>query len=302
MIFENRNGMYLTYMSNGSAENHHLQQNIVEIKRFIMATTLTAFYQSLYSKNFYKEVATQHKGSGFKFIALHSLVTIIFFSVAIYISFPKGTDGEIDKLLSDVPVFTMKNNELSIDRPSPVYLWKDEKDKDSKKALIDTETDYSNLSAEELFDWMKSENIAFLVTKKMAVIDEEQKNKHTVVEYKEFKLEKDKAYVFGKNEIKEIGKKVITYAIPVLIIFAYLFYFVYRIIQMLIYSAIAVFINNLMKANLEYDALQRIASYAIWPAIVVSLTATALDFELKMFISIIIVINYIFFAIKSAKA
>lgn len=81
--------------------------------------------------------------------------------------------------------------------------------------------------------------------------------------------------------------------------FSMLLLLIWRLIQVLIYGAVAFGIANLMKIKTDYSTMMRIAAVAITPMIVTdAIIILSYNFEIPIFLSIVFVLIYLFYALR----
>ena len=78
--------------------------------------------------------------------------------------------------------------------------------------------------------------------------------------------------------------------------------FIYRLVQMLIYALVGMIFANIVKANLEYVTLVRLAAVSITPVIILNAVRRMLDISVPYIglLSFLIAMGYLFFAVKAS--
>lgn len=259
-----------------------------------MPFTIKALVLSLFSAKFYREVAHNQKGIGFKFLALISFIVTIYTSVSLYTFIEISHKQDIDDFITGLPVITLeKEGGISIDQPSP-YVMGDEGD---DFIIIDTEN-YNSASADTILAMMKEKEIEVFVTKNNLYMNKNQ-NETRIYDLSD---KRDESYVVTHEIIREYGEKIKTYAFPFIILMIFGGVFVYKMLQMVLYSLVGFVINSMRKVKLENNSIHRISSYAIWPSMLVGIILGQAGLEFYTWSSILITILYILYGMKSATA
>jgi hypothetical protein len=258
-----------------------------------MKKFIRALYQSFYSRDFYREAALQWKGTGIGLLSGLALLWALYIGLSI-LTIP-GNEYEKFKadLINQTPQVTIENGALSIDKPVPYSI---NFEREEKIAVIDTSEAASNLSLDQVLEKMRSEKIAFFATKHQ-VVTLKNDNESRIYDLKDVK----EKITFGKTEVtKWIGILEII-IIPLIAIFMFGGLLVYKILQMLTYSLGTMLIDKFIKSGLEYGAMQRITSCAIFPATILGGVFAIAGSDLPFLLSLIGTLVFITFGLKSAK-
>ena len=259
-----------------------------------MANTFKALSQSLYQKSFYREVAANKNSNPFLFLLLISFIQVVQISVILLVSAASIPNHLIDNLVNQTPVVTVQDGKLSIDKASPYKIIVD----DEVLAIIDTEN-YNDKSADSIFKTMKDNNWQALVTQTKIYA------KKSSGEFRVYDLSDNsgnrKIIKFDKNDVRQWAKIGVKIAIPFIAIFLFIGIFAYKIIQMFIYSVIALIINAVCNARLEYNSLMCFSAYALWPSLLAGIILSLAGINIWTLFSIIITAGYLIFAINSSK-
>jgi len=259
-----------------------------------MNYNIIALKDSLYSSQFYRRTAAMRSDNGFGFLAIIALIQTIVLSVTIAAAMLMISKADIDGFINQTPEVTLQNGQLSIDQPSPYRITAG----DTPIIIIDTEN-YNEKSAEFIFNEMREKKLAALVTKTKIYTRKDNNN-----EYRVYDLSEDSSkeiIKFNKDDVRKWAKMASIILLPLAAIFIFFGVWVYKIIQMLIYSVVGLIINSMLKRNLTYSTIQRLTSYCLWPPTLFITLIGFANFEVMTLISIIITIGYIYFAVKSAE-
>jgi hypothetical protein len=216
---------------------------------------------SFFSKDLYRDVGLNWRGTCFGYLLLLLAVCWIPGMVMIHLSLSEFVKNEAPKLISQVPTFTIKDGIASIDEPQPYYIMVP--DSNEVFAIIDT-TGIVTSPADS--------NAYALITKTEIIYRENdiQTRTFSFAEIKNFTLDQAKL-----NKGLETFRKI---AVPVTYPFVLAFSYVYRIIQALIYAAVGLLFAQGFRTKIEYPAMLRLAIVAVTPAIIVNTIATIAGF------------------------
>jgi hypothetical protein len=222
-----------------------------------------------------------------------ALICTLFVTLS-FLTIPKGEYSKFKtQLISQVPNVIIENGALSIDRAIPYYFTFE---REERIAVIDTSDTASNMSLDAILAKMKNEKIvAFVGRHKIVTLkDNNQSRVYDLTEVKE-KL------TFGQTEVAKLINVLEIFLLAFMPIFMFLFFWVYKIFQMLIYSLFAMLIDKFVKSGLEYTALQRITTCAIFPATIIGVIFSITGSGLPFILSFIGTLVFIFFGIKSVN-
>jgi hypothetical protein len=238
---------------------------------------------SFFSKSLYRDVGKNWRGTGllylFIILALLWIPTIIKGQLAT----SAWVNGDSKEITKQIPAITINKGQVSTDVPNP-HVIKDPKT-GTDIAIIDTTGAYQNLdtSAAKL-----------LLTKSKLFVrrSETDSQAYDISGVQSFYL--DHAKVDGWLAT---GK---TWFIPVLYPLALIFSFIFRAIQILIYAVVGLAFARMLKANLDFKTLMRLAAIAITPVLVLNLVFEFLPGRIPWWIilGVIVALGYLFFAVK----
>lgn len=239
---------------------------------------------SFYSKEFYRDAAKNWGFASFVYL----LILIILCSVPGLIKINSGLNIFMNvyakKTIDQFPVVTMKGGELSIDKPSPHFI----KDPDGKINIIvfDTAGQFASPDAAAA---------RILVTKTSVIMAKSEAETRT---YDLSEIKKD--FSFSKENLDEWAgyiKYLIYIIAPVIWIFVYLV----RILQALLFAIVGLIFVKILKSGLTYGKLIIVSIMAITPAVIIKtlLSAAGVSIPHWWLLSTIISCGYLFFAIRS---
>ena len=270
-----------------------------------MKKFIRTLYQSFYSREFYNDVAHKWTGTGIGLLAWLSLIGTIFLCVTLFIAMNTMSSSYNDfkaELINQVPQVTVDNGTLSIDRPTPYYIAFNDTDDETgepvteKLALIDTSDAATQMNIDQILAKMHEENLKVFVARHQ-VVTIQKENEFRIYDLKD---QKEKLS-FGKKEVENwVGMMELIF-LPFMAAILFLFVWVYKIIQMLLYSLLAMLLEKFVKSGIEYEAMQRITTCAIFPATIIGAVLTFIGLDLPFFVSFLIISILITFGLKSAK-
>ena len=249
---------------------------------------LHPFVLSFFSKDLYADVAHNWKGAAFLYLGLLLIVCWLPNAIKITSGVSKLAK-QAPQLLDQIPDITITNGEVSVNEPMPLSI-KNPKTGETI-GIIDTTGQTTSLA---------NTGASFLLTKHSLIL-KDQPNSASVRIYdlsnvKEFSLTKDRM----ARWLSLAGTLLPVVVIPFVLIASY----VYRLVQALIYAAIGLIFNSVLKAGLKYPALIRLSFIAVTPVVILDtirdLAGIAIPFW--TFICFLIAMAYLFFGVRVSRA
>jgi len=245
-----------------------------------------AIYLSFYSKNLYRDVATNWGGKAFLYLLMIVALSWVLFTYQFQHSLNMIYAANADKLVAQMPVVTIKDGKISTPEERPYVIH----DPETKQvfAVIDTTGKYTSL------DEAKAE---VLVTQTQII------SRHNENQIRTTSLPNKLNMVIVPETVNAIVKRYLN--------FAWIFFFVifvvagyaYRLIQALIYSIIGKIFGVIAKVPLSYGQILQIAMVAITPVIVVATIFDffAIQFAYQLLFYFILAMIYLFYGIVANR-
>ena len=243
------------------------------------------FVLSFFSKDLYSDVAHYWKGGTFLYLGL--LLIVCWTPNAIRITRGVSTfTAQAPEFLDQIPDITITNGEASVNKPMPHFI-KNPKTGETI-GIIDTTGQTTSLA---------NTGASFLLTKNSLLMREQPRSASARVydlsNVKEFSLTRDRM----ERWVDLAGTFLPVVIIPVVLVFSY----VYRLVQALVYAAIGLIFNSVLKTGLNYSALIRLSLIAVTPVVILDtirdLAGVAIPFW--AFICFLIAMGYLFFGVRS---
>lgn len=255
-----------------------------------MKNSLHALYQSFYSRELYRNAAYQWQGRGLGLLAWLALFITLSY-VALALMFAGVYADYKEQVLAQAPVFTLDKNGLSIDRPSPHSITLE----GHTIALIDT-TSGMDANLEQLVQRMRSEQIpVFIGRDKMVTLKSSGE-----VSIRAFEATTE-PFVVDRPAMEKFLRWMEIISLPLVGAVMFLTLWVYKMVQMLLYSLAALGVNALLKTRLPYAALQRITACALIPATLIGLAFSFGGVELPFLLSFACTLVFVAFGVQAAR-
>jgi len=237
---------------------------------------------SFFSKKLYIDVGQNWKGANFLYLLLLLAICLIPTMINLHRGISNFVNNEAPAIVNQVPEITITDGQVSIKETQPYYI----KDPDSNEplAIIDTTGQIESLEDTDAFCLLTGNKV---ITKK------------SEFENRTYDLSNVKAFVVDSERITgwlQIGRK---FLVVVIYPFVLLGYYMYRIVQALIYAAIGLLFASFCKTTLSYAALIRLAVVAVTPCIIVGTILGLTDTSIPPFLYLVAALVYLFFAVKS---
>jgi hypothetical protein len=252
------------------------------MKRF---SILEPLYLSFYSSDLYRDVRTNWKGTGFLYLLLLLAVTWLPVMYKLHVGIAESVQQEAPKYLDQVPKITIVRGEVSIDRPVPYTI----SDPDGGTPLMVIDTSGTITSFEQT-------KALVLLTKNKLMYQQPNRAETRIYDLSKVDgLTIDREFVNGW--VQAFRKYFTAIAYP----FALAGSFSYRVLQLLIYAAIGMLFVNLLKVQMDYMAVLRLASVSITPVIILTTLRTLTGFHVPLFwlLCFVLAMGYLFFAVKA---
>lgn len=252
------------------------------MKRFSM---LQPLYLSFYSRELYRDVRRNWKGTGFLYLLVLLALTWLPVIAKLHGVISNHIREEAPRYIEQVPMITIAKGQVSIDRPVPYTI----KDPATGTPLMVIDTSGRISSIEEA-------NAPMLLTRDRFIY--RQPNR---AETRIYDLAAIDELTITRGDVsawvEAFRKYFAVLAYPVALAGSFL----YRILQALLYAAIGMLFVNAMKAGFDYAVMLRLTAVAITPAVILSTLRTVAGFAVPVFplVSFAIAMGYLYFAVKA---
>jgi hypothetical protein len=222
-----------------------------------MKKYLSAFFQSFYSPEIYRDAIVKWKGLGGRYLVFLSGVLAIILAIGFYISLIDVQQKELPYIAKQVPEITIDNGVISVAAKQPVII----QDMDKKFTLfIDTEK-----SAEEL----RATKSQFAVGKNFFII----KNQNDVYQTVDLQKVKGKVLINEKNIYKFLSLFKV-FALPLL----WLGQIINLIMKVMVVTVLSYIVTAFMREEYNFTTRMRLSILALTPPLVIS-TVLSLAFN-----------------------
>jgi len=260
----------------------------MNIKRFLQIIIL-----SFHSSHLYLDVAKKWKHWGLGFLIRFSILTSITISVLLFILIAAANFNQLSPILEQIPKLIIKNDKASLVEPNielPLHIKAPGADKDLiiiDLSILDAKKYHQNIIVftedRIAFNLIDSGNFAItykdlLHGSNISVIDE--KNLMTIIQ---------------ENKKKFLGT-ILILGVPIIS----LIYFVLTLLKASMYAFFASALSKLLKYNLNFQQLTRLAIMVNTPASIISAALVLMFFNTSLFnnVSTFIIGNiYLFYFI-----
>lgn len=247
---------------------------------------LQAIPMSFYSKNLYRDVATNWGGKALLYLLFLLALSWIGATIQMQHSLNEGYRGNADKVITQLPVVTIKDGKLSTPENRPYIIT--DPDNHEPLAIIDTTGQYTTL---------QQAKTKVLVTQ-TSIITQTEPN-----EIKTSQIPTTVSGVVNPQKINSYVKSYLGYAWIILFVVFVILAYIYRIIQALVYSVIGKIFSALSGSGLTYGQVVQIAMVAITPVIVFATIFQFFDikFPYQILFYFVLAMIYLFYGILANK-
>jgi hypothetical protein len=241
---------------------------------------------SFFSGELYRDVGLNWKGVGFGYLFL----LLVICTVPRMFKFQKGLSSFIDKeapqYVSQVPKITIEKGEVHIDEQQPYYITIPDNNKII--AIIDTTGQIQSLDNTE----------AFVLLTRTKLVSRQSKSETRI-----YNLANVQHFVLEQSTIMkwlDISKKLL---VPILYPIVVAGFFIFRVIQALIYAAIGYIFDRWCKTKLSYSALIRLAVTAVTPCIIVGtiFEYASVKFPFAGFWFFLAAVGFLFYGVRACS-
>ena len=242
-------------------------------------------YLAFYSKSLYKDVAKNWKGTGLAYLLLLLALAWIPVMIVFHYDLSREITREAPPIINQVPKVTITRGEVSVDAPVPYIII--EPKTGAQLMVIDTSGRIASPNQTPAL---------VLLTKKQLFVKKQRQAETRIYDLSSIEsLTIDRERVNGWAEAFRKWFAFAAYPFTVIGLF------IYRLVQMLIYALIGMLFAKIVKANLEYVTLIRLAAVSITPVIILNAARRMLDISIPYvgLLSFLIAMGYLFFAVKA---
>ncbi len=275
--------------------------------------------QAFYSRALYRDAAQHGRGLGFSYLfLLETLVVGVLTLVALFYYLTRFdasafTETYLGDVISQIPATTIhEDGKITIDKKEPYRIKLFEHADSKKDRYITFDSSRSEIATDE-FMLISGSKILFKDDKKFETKSYDLAEIFAAYKSRAEKTGEDialRGFTFDSAMARNWTIETLSYIwlfflpVPVVLI---LCFFVYRILQALLYGLFGLLFSKLLRANLRYEQVVRLVSLNATVVIllgwsVVLLQIAGLCFSLSGWIYFLISMGYLLFAISAAKS
>ncbi len=241
-----------------------------------------ALYLSFFSKRFYQDVAQRWHGTAFGYLLLLVAIWWIPGAVMLYLQGVEFATTYAPKVIEQVPTITVTRGRVSLDASMPYVIT--DPDTGKRLAVIDTTGQITTLEAAQSKALLTGTDLILQEGQTEARVYRLANIEHLVV---------DRARLYDWLEVFR------TWFVPVASVFAILFIYGYRVVQVLIYAAIGMLFARRLRLTLGYAALLRLSVVAITPAALLDVLFSAAGVSVPGAVSLGLAMAYLYYGIRA---
>ncbi|HXX54261.1 MAG TPA: DUF1189 family protein [Thermodesulfovibrionales bacterium] len=247
-------------------------------------STVHPLFMSFYSRSLYQDVATNWRKTSFIYLLLLIAVCVIPLTFKTRATVSDYLLREAPKIIKQFPAVSISKGQVSADVTMPYTI----RIPESNRAffVIDTTGQVTSLTGSEAM---------ILLTKTKLIL------KSGSNEPKTWDLSEIDGLLIDQSKLYDWMDTFLEYFPVVIFPIALFFTFLFRTVQSIIYSMIAISFNKYIKLNLKYAALLSLSVVSMTPAIVLDTVYNYFDVTIPFWwlIDFAIAFAYLIFALKS---
>jgi hypothetical protein len=206
---------------------------------------------SFYSRDLYRDVFRNRKGTCFLYLFFLLAICWLPFLIKWHFVFAQ-LEKASEKIIVQIPTITFNHGAASVAAPQPYVI----KDPETQKRIVVIDTTGAINSLEQA-------QAPILVKSNEAII---RKSK---VEQRSFTYQKLDGFVLTQEKVRRWTDWTKRYLPLLLYPIAVLLSFIYRVLQVLLYSAIGTLFASTLGLESSYDAIIRVSVVALTPLIII---------------------------------
>jgi hypothetical protein len=239
---------------------------------------------SFYSKDLYRDVAQQWRGTGFLYLLLLLALAWIPQTIKVHIGFAEWLDENAPAFLLQVPPISIRNGEVFTPVDTPYVITSNTGEAIAIIDLTGQHTDLDDTSA------------VILVTQDKILLKQEQRHEtrmYDLGQVQEFSLDRHDLERWAVAARKWLWLGFYLIVVPS--------EFVYRILQALLYAAVELLFCQSLKISLEYLTLVRLAVIAVTPVILLQTALGLADLRIPgaFLLWLGLALGYLYFGVKA---
>ncbi len=264
-------------------------------------------FATLGSKNFYQRASRESIGKALLFLVYFCAVLNLAAAIWMNAKWSEPLDSMVERVIQKLPVMTMAEEGLSIDKPSP-YVVPIIEVQGQQFLTVTFDTSKDRFTNQELADlpetsmWVTKKALYVNQRQGLRVVDFDKERQKNPGKFQPFTLDlKTK-----KSEIfKTLGSAKGVLSL-IWIVMGTLLAFVLGLIGALFYSLLGLLINLLRANRLRYEGILSLAIYAMTPAALVAIALLFFHFKwfaalMSGWMNFLITLGYLIFAIKGSE-
>ena len=221
-------------------------------------------WRSVTSFRFYKEIAFQKVSKSIGYFFLFILLITLVLSMKRSTALIQGMD-EVSKELGDkLPEIRIEDGVVSTDAQEPFVI-----EEKNFIFIIDTTGKITTVDP--------SYKQGILLTKNKLI------HRQSEIETREYDLSKIKFFTVNKAAMERWRKTFSRFAFPILLVSLFPYFVVVKLIQILLFSLMALVMNTATKANLKYENLFNISLFALTPPVLLATIFNLAGLKIPLF-------------------
>ena len=239
---------------------------------------------SFYSKELYRDVGQEWRGTGFLYLFLLLALAWIPIAFKVHTGFVKWLNENAPAFLLQVPAVNIQNGRVYTDVPTPYVITSNTGE---PIVIIDLTGEYTDLD---------NTTAVILLTEDKLHLKQENRRQtqvHDLSQVQHFSLNRQDLEAWAVWARTWFG--VMFYLVVLLSEFGY------RIVQALLYAAVGLAFCKSLKTSLPYLTVLRLAVIALTPVILVQTILSAMDigFPGAWLLWLVIALGYLYFGVKA---
>lgn len=244
----------------------------------------SALWNGFYNKHFYAHVALHWRGAGFAYLLLAVAVALVPMMVMFQVVISTFLRDEVPYVLEQMPEITIENGAASVEVEEPYVIYAPDK---TPLMVIDTGGRYQ--TPEEA-------GAKILLHEREVIVHQNAR------EVRHYALEEvQERTVVTRETIEELVRVVKPWLLPGCFVFMLGAFYLFRLLQALLYAVFGMIIARILNVRLAFDALLQLAMVALTVPMLVAAVLLVVGASLPWFVTFGAAMFYLWFGIRASR-
>lgn len=252
-----------------------------------------ALTESIYKSQFWAELGAVKGKFGFGFLAILAILSSFTAAISASNLLFAAETGIFPQLAEKIPEMRVEQGRLSIDQsePSAITIM------DDVKIVFNPEYVTEGKETSDIQSHMEAEGISVLFADYGFFVQSRTGN-----HIDKYLYDIEENYTITRQKVLDFIPAIRPWFVAVMVGFLIPVMFFYKLLQALLYSVVALGLNQIIVTRFEYPQIFRLTVFALYPAILFDFVFAFFGMVMPLFLSLLITAFYIAFGLKANQA